>query len=135
MVTLLACAGLSSPVTSFRLAIRGAVVSGMVGLAQGWVPTICDPQRGAERLHERPDDALYFGLEATIGGRGVIVKGRSGSARFVVTVALGILGLAGAALATNPLKGVTYRGALATPRSSYMVSFAISGNGVDRQSP
>ena len=70
MVTLSACAGLSSPVTSFRLAIRGAVVSGMVGIAQGGVLTICEPAR-RRALARRPDDVLSSGLEATIGGRGV----------------------------------------------------------------
>jgi hypothetical protein len=58
-----------------------------------------------------------------------LVKGWREGAVFGAVVAVGLLGLTGAALAANPVKGATYSGALAPPRSSYKVSFEVSGNG------
>jgi len=57
------------------------------------------------------------------------VKGRREGALLGTVVAVGVLGVTGAALATNPVKGARYSGALAPPRSSYKVSFEVSGNG------
>jgi len=58
------------------------------------------------------------------------VKGWREGALLATAVAVAVLGVAGAALAANPVKGATYSGALAAPRSSYKVSFEVSGNGV-----
>jgi hypothetical protein len=65
----------------------------------------------------RSEDDVWFGK----GWREGAVSG--------TVVAVGVLGLAGAALAANPVKGATDSGALVAPRSSYKVSFEVSGNG------
>lgn len=57
------------------------------------------------------------------------VKGWRAGAVVGSVVAVGLLGLTGAALGANPVKGATYSGALVAPRSSYKVSFEVSGNG------
>jgi hypothetical protein len=57
------------------------------------------------------------------------MHGRREGALFGMVVAVGVLGVTGVALAANPVKGATYSGALAPPRSSYKVSFEVSGTG------
>jgi hypothetical protein len=57
------------------------------------------------------------------------VKGRREGALLGTVVAVGVLAITGAALAMNPVKGATYSGALAPPRSSYKVSFDVSADG------
>jgi hypothetical protein len=47
----------------------------------------------------------------------------------VAAVAVGVLGLAGVALASNQVKGARYSGQLAPPKTAFVVSFKVSGNG------
>ena len=53
---------------------------------------------------------------------------RSNSALFA-SVAVGVLGSTGAALAANVVKGAKYSGQLSAPRASYIVSLKVSANG------
>jgi hypothetical protein len=46
-----------------------------------------------------------------------------------MAVAAGVLGCTGAAIAANQVKGGSYSGTLASPKTSYVVSFRVSGNG------
>jgi hypothetical protein len=57
------------------------------------------------------------------------VKGRKAQRLLLAAIAVGVLGYSGVALAANQVKGAGYSGQLAAPRTSYLVSFKVSGNG------
>jgi hypothetical protein len=57
------------------------------------------------------------------------VRGRKAQRALLVAIAVGVLSYCGVALAANQVKGASYSGALAAPRTSYLVSFKVSGNG------
>lgn len=57
------------------------------------------------------------------------VRGRKAHRVLLVAIAVGALGYTGVALAANQVKGASYSGALASPRSSYLVSFKVSASG------
>ncbi len=56
------------------------------------------------------------------------MRSRSNGA-VAAAVAAGVLACAGVVLAANKVKSGSYSGALAAPRTAYVVSFEVSGNG------
>jgi hypothetical protein len=68
-------------------------------------------------------------IRARIGGevRQFRLGGRTRA--LAALAAVGVLGSTGAAYAAAQTSGASYRGKLAAPRSSYMVSFRVSANG------
>jgi hypothetical protein len=57
------------------------------------------------------------------------VRGRRAHRTPLAAVAVGVLACASTALAAAPVKGGSYSGQLAAPRSAYLVSFKVSANG------
>jgi hypothetical protein len=57
------------------------------------------------------------------------VRGRRAHRTLLAAVAVGVLVCASAALAATTVKGGSYSGQLAAPRSAYLVSFRVSANG------
>ena len=57
------------------------------------------------------------------------VRGRKAHRALLVVIAVGVLSYTGVALAANQVKGASYSGQLAAPRTSYLVSFKVSASG------
>jgi hypothetical protein len=74
--------------------------------------------------------AICFGLRTARSEDDVSqVRGRRAHRTLLAAVAVGVLACASAALAAPAVKGGSYSGQLAAPRSAYLVSFKVSASG------